>query len=97
MTNCKKTVVYVGLQSLIKRGVGLQPICKIIENSAELPPMRKLVFSDQSADKKIIFFNKNSFTSNFNFKLQPFWSHNADSWSALCKAKFTIADIKAPV
>ena len=58
MTNCKKTVVYVGLQSLIKPGVGLKPICKIIENSAELPPMRNLVFSDQSADKKSFFLTK---------------------------------------
>ena len=72
MTNCKKTVVYIGLQSLIKLGVGLKPICKLIENSAKLPPMRNLVFSDQSADKKTFSTDKDSFTLNFNFKLQPF-------------------------
>ena len=29
--------------------------------------------------------------------MPPFWSHDADSWLALCDAKFNIAGIDAPV
>ena len=59
--------------------------------------MSNVVPSVQSAEIKIFSSNKNSFTSNFNFKLPPFWSHNADSWVALCEAKCNIAGIEAPV
>ena len=47
----------------------------MIKNSAESPPI--------SADEQPGFSAKNSkdnFTSNFNFKLPPFWSHDSDSW-----------------
>ena len=58
MTNCKKTVVYIRLQSLIKRGVGLKPICKIIENSAKSPPMSKLISLVNQLIKKSFFLTK---------------------------------------
>ena len=54
-------------------------------------------FSRKSADKKTFSANKHSFTSNFNFKLPPLWSHDPDSWLAWCDAKFNIAGINAPV
>ena len=72
----------------------------MIENSAESPSNsadEQPGFSRQSADKKTFSANKDSFTSNFKSKLQPFWSHDADSWLALCDAKFIIAGINAPV
>ena len=83
-----------------KRDIDLKPIYKIIENSAKLPPNsadEKLAFSGQSANKKTFFANKDSFTSNFNFKLPSFWSHDADSCLALFDAKFNVASMEAPV
>ena len=71
----------------------------MIENSAESPSIfaNEPGFSGQSADRKTFSANKDSFTSNFNFKLPPFWSHDADSWLALCDTKFNIAGMEAPV
>ena len=83
-----------------KRDVDLKPLCKLIEDFAESSPFsadKQPGFSGQSVDKKTFSANKDSFTSNFNFKLQSFWSHNADSWLALCDSKFTIAGTEAPV
>ena len=59
--------------------------------------MNNLVSLGSQPIKKHFSANKDSFTSNFNFKLLPFWSYNADSWLALCDAKFNIAGIEAPV
>ena len=64
----------------------------MMENFAKSPPTFANKQPGFSAHN-----SKDNFTSNFNFKLPPFWSHNADSWLALCEAKFTIADIEAPV
>ena len=70
----------------------------MIENSSKSPLTDEQPgFFEQSADKKTFSANKDSFTSKFNFKLPPFWSHDADSWLGLCDAKFNIADIDAPV
>ena len=78
----------------------LKPIYKVIKNSTESPPIfinEQLVFFGHTADKKTFSANKHSFVSNFNFKLPPFRLHDADSWLALCDAKFTIAGIEVPV
>ena len=69
----------------------------MIENSTESPQIsanQQPGFSGQSADKKTFSANKDSFSSNFNFKLPHFWSHDADSWLDLRDAKFTIAGIE---
>ena len=74
----------------------MKPFYKMIENSAKSPPIstnEQPGFSGQSADETFSA-NNDSFTSNFNFKLPPFWSHDADSWLALDDAKFNIAGIK---
>ena len=76
-----------------KRDIDSKPIYKMIENSAKSlsnSADEQLDFSGQSADNKTGFADEDSFTSNFNFKLPPFWSHDADSWLALCDAKFTV-------
>ena len=73
-----------------KRDVGLKSICKMTKNSVESPPISAKEQPGFSANN-----SKNNFTSNFNFKLPPFWSHDADSWLAWCASKFTIANIKA--
>ena len=83
-----------------KREIDSKPIYNMIENSAESPPNSaddQPGFSGQSADKKTFSSNKDSFTSKFNFKLPPLWSHDADSWLAWCDAKFNIAGINTPV
>ena len=49
----------------------------MIENFAVSPPIsanQQPGFSGQSDDKKTFPANKDSFSSNFNFKLPPFWS-----------------------
>ena len=72
----------------------------MIQNSAKSPPIsadEQPDFLGQSTDKKTFSANRDSSTLNFKFKFPPFWSHDADSWLALCKAKFTIAGIEAPV
>ena len=83
-----------------KREINSNSIYNMIENSAESPSNSaddQPGFSGQSANKKTFSSNKDSFTSNFNFKLPPLWSHDANSWLAWCDAKFNTAGINAPV
>ena len=65
-----------------KREIDSKPIYKMIENPAESlsnSVNNQPGFSGQSANKKTFSSNKGSFTSKFNFKLPPLWSHDADS------------------
>ena len=83
-----------------KREIDSKPVYNMIKNSAESPSNsadEQPGFSGQSADKKTFSSNKDSFISKFNFKLQPLWSYDANSWLAWCDAKFNIAGINAPV
>ena len=66
-----------------KREIDSKPIYNMIENSAESPSNSandQFGFFGQSVDKKTFSSIKDSFTSNFNFKLPALWSYDADSW-----------------
>ena len=79
----KSSKLYLINARKTKRDVDLKPIYNMIENSIESPPIsadEQLSFAGQSADEKTFSANKDSFASNFNFKLPHFWSHDADSW-----------------
>ena len=96
----KSSKLYLINTRKTKRDVDLKPIYKMIENSAESPPIsanEQPGFSGQSVDKKRFSANKDSFTSKFNSKLPHFWLHDADSWLDLCDAKFIIAWIESPI
>ena len=82
-----------------KQDVDLTPIYIIIENSAESHQRSPINNQFLCAISRLKTFsaNKDSFALNFNFILPPFWSHDTNSWLALCDAKFDIAGIEAPV